>query len=344
MPSPALLPTYILAGPEIGRRDLFVREIAEGLAAKEGQAAEYSRFYAQDMPPERLVGFLRNASLFSPRRLIEYRNAEVLSSKQDQESLIAYIRNPAEDAVLLLVTEAYGLARGLEEAVGPRGKKIFWELRDSEKPAWLADRLARDRLAADDDAIETVLELVENETSALDSACTVLAACFPAQHRLSSEDIESALSRSRREDAFSLFDRMVQGDMDSALGVLDALLSDRQSESSQIMAALIWSFITLERLHRNLAQGLELEDAFRAEKIGSKTGQRKFRAALNRYNGGDCARILKAASETEAALRAGYPASFARSFLQLFIRSAMMMKGSGLILSGWKKEEYYPFD
>ncbi len=344
MPIPAILSTYILAGPEIGRRELFVREIAEGLAAKEGQAAEYSRFYAQDMPPERLVGILRNASLFAPRRLIEYRNAEALSSKQDQEALIAYIKSPAEDAVLLLVTEAYGLAKGLEEAVGSRGKKVFWELRDSEKPTWLRDRLARDRLSADDEAIETVLELVENETAALESACTVLAACFPAEHRLNSENIESALSRSRREDAFSLFDRMVQGDIDSALSVLDALLSDRQSESSQIIAALIWSFRTLERLHRSLAQGLEMENAFRAEKITSKTGQRKFRAALGRYKGEDCTRILKAASETEGLLRAGYPASFTRSFLQLFIRSAMTMKGSGLILSGWKEEEYYPFD
>jgi DNA polymerase III delta subunit len=128
------------------------------------------------------------------------------------------------------------------------------------------------------------------------------------------------------------------------LSVLDALLSDRQSESSQIMAALIWSFRTLERLHRSLAQGLELEEAFRTEKISSKTGQRKFRAALGRYTSEECARILRAASETEAALRAGYPASFARSFLQLFIRSAMMLKGGGLILSGWKEEEYYPFD
>lgn len=344
MPNPAILPAYILAGPEIGRRELFVREIAEGLAAKEGQAAEYSRFYAQDMSAQQLVGFLHNASLFASRRLIEYRNAEALSSKQDQEALITYIKSPAEDAVLLLVTEAYGLAKGLEEAVGSRGKKIFWELRDSEKPAWLRDRLARDMLSAEEEAIETVLELVENETAALESACIVLAACFPAQHRLSTEDIESALSRSRREDAFSLFDRMVQGDMDSALGVLDALLSDRQSESSQIMAALIWSFRTLERLHRGIAQGLTLEEAFRAEKISSKTGQRKFRAALGRYKSEECSRILKAASETEGILRAGYPASFARSFLQLFIRSAMTMKGSGLVLSGWKEEEYYPFD
>jgi DNA polymerase-3 subunit delta len=344
MPNPALLSTYILAGPEIGRRELFVREIAEVLAAKEGQAAEYSRFYAQDMPAERLVGFLRNASLFSPRRLIEYRDAEALTTKQDQEALVAYIKRPAEDAVLLLVTEAYGLAKGLEEAVGSRGKKIFWELRDSEKPAWLRDRLARDRLSADDEALETVLELVENETAALESACTVLAACFPAQHRLSSEDIESALSHSRQEDAFSLFDRIAHGDFDSALSVLDALLSDRQSEPSQIMAALIWSFRTVERLNRSIDQGLPIEDAFRTEKISSKTGQRKFRAALSRYKGEDCARILQAASETEAALRSGFPASFARNFLQLFIRSAMTLKGSGLILSGWKEEEYYPFD
>jgi len=344
MPSSAQPSTYILAGPEIGRREAFVKGLAQALESKDGQAPEYSRHYAQDLAADQLVGLLRNSSLFASRRLVEYRNAEALSSKQSQDALIAYIKNPADDAVLLLVTETYGLAKGIEAAAGPAVKKIFWEMRDSEKPAWIRERLARDALSADEDAIETILELVENETSALESACMVLAACFSPQTRLSVDDIEAALSRSKREDAFSLFDKMAQGDIDAALGVLDAILADRQTEVSQIMAALLWSFRSLERLNRHREGGLSLDDAFRLEKVSTKTGQKKFRAAMERYSLDDCGRILRAASESEALLRSGYPAGYTRAFLQLFVRSAMLLKGRGLILSGWKEEEYYPFD
>jgi DNA polymerase-3 subunit delta len=341
MPPAACQSTYILAGPETGRRESFVKELIGSLASKDGQAPEYSRFYSGELPAEQLVGILQNASLFSSRRVIEYRNAETIVGKAAIDALDSYIKNPADDAVLLLVTETYSLPKPIEAAVGPAGKKMFWELRDSEKPAWIRERLARDRLSADDDAVETMLELVENETSALESACIVLAACFPEGTRLGADEIEAVLSKSRQEDAFSLFDRMAGGDLPSALSVLDTLLADRQSEPAQILAALIWSFRKLERLQRGIASGMSAEDAFRREKIASKTGQRKFRAAMQRYGAEDCERIIRAASETEGALRGGYPASFSRPFLHLFIRSAMVMKGRGLILSGWKENEYY---
>jgi len=345
MPPSARHPsTYILAGPETGKREAFVHEIRESLAAKDGSPPEYGRFYAGEVSPEQLVGLLQNASLFSSRRVIEYRNAEAITGKAAITALENYIKNPADDAVLILVTEGYSLPKAIEAAVGPANKKMFWELRDSEKPAWIREKLSRDRLSADDAAIDVILELVENETSALESACLVLAACFPEGTRLSAEEIEAVLSKSRQEDAFSLFDRMAGSDLATALGVLDTLLADRQSEPSQIIAALVWSFRKLEKLQRGVAEGLSPEEVFRREKITSKAGQKKFKAAMHRYAVEDCDRILRAASETEGALRGGFPASFSRPLLHLFIRSAMVLKGRGLILSGWKEQEYYLSD
>jgi DNA polymerase III delta subunit len=172
----------------------------------------------------------------------------------------------------------------------------------------------------------------------------VLAACFPSGTRLRTDDVEAALSKSRQEDAFSLFDRMAGADLSTALGVLDTLLADRQSEPSQIIAALVWSFRKLERLQRGIVAGLGPEEAFRQEKITSKTGQKKFRTAMQRYTVEDCERIVRAASETEGALRGGFPASYSRPLLHLFVRSAMVQKGRGLILSGWKEQEYYLTD
>ena len=336
--------TYILAGPETGRREAFIRDLLDSLAKKDGASPEYSRIYAGEVQAEQLVGLLQNASLFSSRRVVEYRNAETVSGKAAVSALESYIKNPADDAILILVTETYSVAKAIEAAVGAANKKMFWELRDSEKPAWIKEKLARERLSADDGAIEAVLELVENETSALESACIVLAACFPAGTRLGADDVEAALSKSRQEDAFSLFDRMGGGDLTSALSVLDTLLADRQSEPSQIVAALLWSFRKVERLQRGIASGASLDDLFRQEKVSSKTGQKKFKTAMQRYSAEDCGRIVRAASETDGALRGGFPASFARPLLHLFIRSAMVQKGRGLILSGWKEQEYYLSD
>lgn len=344
MPPQAPASTYILAGPETGKRETFVRELIASIASRDGAPPEYSRFYAGELTSEQLVGNLQNASLFSSRRVVEYRGAEAVTGKAALSALEAYIRNPADDAVLILVTEGYSLPKAIEAAAGPANKKTFWELRDSEKPAWIRERLARDRLSAENEAIEAFLELVENETSALESDCMVLAACFPAGTRLSAEDVEAALSKSRQEDAFSLFDRMAGGDLSSALDVLDTLLADRQSEPSQIIAALVWSFRKVERLRRGSDAGLDHEELFRRERISSKTGQRKFKTAMQRYSAEDCERIIAAASQTEAQLRGGFPASFARPFLHLFLRSAMLQKGQGLILSGWKDQEYYLSD
>jgi DNA polymerase-3 subunit delta len=342
MPPKPPAPCYILAGPEIGRRESFVAELVKTCAAIDGSPPEFHRLYASESQPEELVGLLRNGSLFASRRIVEYRGAEILSNKSQVSPIADYLASPADDAVLLLVTEGYSLAKALETAAGAANKIMFWELRDAEKPAWLRDRLAADRLSADEGAIDALLELVENETSAMESACLFLAACFPPGKRLSAEDIEAALSRSRREDAFSLFDRMASDDLASALSVLDAVLADRQSDPAQIIAALVWSFRKLGRIQSVVSSGASPEEAFRVEKVTSKTGQRKFRAAMRRYGEKDCSRILRAVSETEGALRGGFPATYARPFLHLLVRSAMTRKGGGLILSGWKEREYYP--
>ncbi|MHB0896772.1 MAG: hypothetical protein ACYC1A_04390, partial [Spirochaetales bacterium] len=70
MPPQAPSSTYILAGPETGKREAFVRELIASLTAKDGAPPEYSRFYAGELTAEQLVGILQNASLFSSRRVV----------------------------------------------------------------------------------------------------------------------------------------------------------------------------------------------------------------------------------------------------------------------------------
>jgi DNA polymerase III delta subunit len=335
---------YLLVGPEAGTRDLFIQDIKKRCAAKDGSPLEYHRFYAADAKPEEVVSLLLNGSLFASRKIVEFRGIESLATKESQKPFLDYLAAPSDTDILLLVSDSYSVPKPFEDAAGSARKKIFWELKESDKPGWVKSRLQREGIFIDSQGIESFLELVENETSAMEAACLSLAACFPPDARLDADAVEAALGKSRREDAFSVFDRISESDLGSALSVLDTVLSDRQGDPQGIIAALVWSFRKLGRLSERLEAGSSPEEAFKAEWISSRTAQRKFRAAMKRYSSQDCARILRAISETEGVLRSGYPASLQRSFLHLLLQSIMGKPRPGLILSGWKEEEYYLSD
>ncbi|MEN6399735.1 MAG: DNA polymerase III subunit delta [Rectinema sp.] len=344
------LPCYALCGPEIGKRNAFIKDVIALWTRADGAPPERYTFYAGETSVGELLGVARNGSLFSSRRVIEYRNAEALTTKADIAAMADYAKDPDTDAVLFLITDAYSLPKAIETAIGPAGKLMFWELREFEKPAWVREELSHYGLTIDDDGLSTLFELVENETSALDSACTMLAAYFPQGQHLTSNNIESTLSKSREEDAFSLFDRMAIGRLDTALEVLDTLLADRQSDATQIVAALVWSLRKTERLHflSDVGTGagreaMSMDAAFSQEKVTTKTAQRRFKAAMQRYSAKDCSLAVRACSATEAALRSGLATFFERPLLQLLIVSIMSKEFGQPALSGWKEEEYYRF-
>ncbi len=319
-------PVYILAGPEAGRRSAFVDELRKSISAADHQAPEEHHLYASDTPLGELLALLRNGSLFSSRRLVEYRGAELIHTNDDLADLIAYIKAPSEDAVLLLETEAFYLDKPLEAAVGKDRKKTFYELFENEKPRWLKAKLRESGLDIDDDGIETMLELIENDTEELEAACSRLAILFQPGTVLRGSDIEAALSRNRQEDAFSLFARMAGDEPVWALETLDTVLADRQGGAVQILAALVWSFRRLLSLERLIADGEYFETACLKCGIRAKGLQALQRKAMERYPAADCERIIRFASDMDGRIRAGGSGQ-ERLLLQLFILGTMTQHG-----------------
>jgi DNA polymerase-3 subunit delta len=321
-----LEPVFLLAGPEAGRRAAFMAELRAEIRKQDGADAEEHRLYAPETGVGPLLSLVRNGSLFSSRRLVEYRNAELVKGKEDTGALASYIASASTDVILLLVTDSFGVEKALEEAVGKDRKRMFYELFDNEKPRWLRGKLREYGLGAEDEAIEAILELVENDTAALESACARLAVVFPEGRTLDEADIEAAVSRNRQEDAFSLFDRMARDEPDRALEVLEAVLQDRQGGAVQILAAMVWSFRRLMRVGDLLGGGDSLETACLKSGIRAKSLQALHREALSRYSREDCERILRLAADTDARVRGG-GSVLERPLLQLFVYGAMVKKG-----------------
>jgi DNA polymerase-3 subunit delta len=317
---------YLLAGPEAGKRSAFVAELKEAIKAADKAAPEEHRAYASETALGELLGILRNGSLFASRRLVEYRGAELIKGKEDLGALKEYLASPAPDAVLLLVTDSFYVEKALEDAIGKERKRTFFEMFESEKPRWVESRMRALGLSIDEGGIEALLELVENESGALDAACGRLALVFPKGATLTEEDVEAAIARNRQEDAFSLFERIVSSGLEEALETLEAVLADRRGDAVQIISALTWSFRRIRALQGLMEEGEGLESACMRLQMRSKALQRQAAAAIRRYPAPDCERVLLLVSRADAKARS-MGSSYEQTLLQLLVYGIMVKKG-----------------
>ncbi len=317
---------YLLAGPETGKRAAFAAELRAAIAASDGAPPEEHRAYASETGVGEILGLLRNGSLFSSRRIVEYRGAELIKGKEDLGAITGYLASPAPDAVLLLVTESFYAEKALEDAVGKDRKRTFFEMFENEKPRWIEKKMRELGLGIDEGGIEALLELVENESGALEAACSRLALVFPPGVALGEDEVEAAIARNRQEDAFSLFERIATADMESALETLDAVLADRKGDAVQIISALTWSFRRLGRLHALMGGGEGLESACMRLQMRSKALQRQSAAAIRRFPRAECERIILLASAFDAKART-LGALYERTLLQLLVYGIMVKKG-----------------
>lgn len=295
--------TYLYLGPELGERSDAVDALRSSLAAEGGGAPEEHSFYAGETRLGDLLSLLMNASLFSSRRLITVKNAEVIKKKDEVDLLVQYIASPAEDTVLILVSDETSVDRRLEEAVPKDAKRVFWELFEDRKTEWVASFFRREGFRLSPDAVDSILELVENNTDALRRECGRLVLFLNPSKVVEAEDVEGLLAHTREESAFTLFARIADGDLPKAVETLHTLLGAKESPV-QIFAGLSWCF-------KRLGDYVALADAgrindFELRRVGiaSKRAQRDYAAAAKRYDAAAVARCTSLIAEFDVTLRA----------------------------------------
>jgi len=323
MPPPTV---EILAGPETGRRNDRIAQIRKDCAEAWGAPPEEHRLYAFETGVQELLGLLRNGSLFSEGKLVLLFGAEAIKGKADLASLAQYFRSPAEKTTLLLITESYGIDTYLEDAAGKDRKKIFWELGADEKDRWVRDYFRREGLEIEPEAVEAILELVENNTEALRLECSRLALFFPRGGTVSAEAVESYIAHNRDEDAFSLFDRLASGDLERSLETLGAILVSREGTGIGLLGGLLWSFRRLRALEEVLAEGRTWEQATRLHRISSRKLQAVYDSARRLWPRAVCESLIAFGVETDAQLRA-LGSGYERLLLELFVYACAGKKG-----------------
>jgi len=303
---------HIFLGPELGKKQDEINAIKEQLK-KASAHAEETVYYAGDTPVSIIADTIQNISLFADSKLIIIKNAELIKDKSDIELLASCIKDLDNNTVLMLLSDEIKLPNSLEDACTQAGgskvnRKVFYELFEREKNEWVKQFFKREGFDIDKDCIDTILEMVENNTDALKKECSRLLFFFAKEQSAGSslckEDIEKWLSHNREESAFTLFARIASGDLSKSLESVSVMLTAKQSAQS-ILAGLAWCFRKLSDYLILLETGDAQPNSFELKKIGLSSPKAKdeYAAASRRYNLDSAEACLAITAEYDMLLR-----------------------------------------
>ena len=325
--------TWLFLGPEIGEKQTAVDEIRKNLNPAGG--LEETVYYAGETPVPVMVSNMRTGSLFADSRLFFIKSAEGIKKKEDVDLLGSYIASPPDNTFLILLSEETSIAKGLEKPFPPGNKRIFWELFDNRKSEWVQNFFRREGFRISAGGIETILELVENNTAALRQECSRLILFNSPAREITGEDVEKWLSHTRQESAFTLFSRIASGDFSRSLESVRILLAAKEAPPA-IFAGLASCFRKLISYLALKEAGISDEGEYRKIGVSSPGAKRDYASAGRLYDSAGAETCLALTAEYDLLLRSAssFPEQILMDQYLYKIRShtkTRLAKGSPLV-------------
>ena len=297
-------PLWLFTGPELGERNDALEALRKSAEKKYGQLDNHL-FYAADTSISVVLDTVQNGSLFAEARFAVVRNAEAIKKKEDIQMLTQWVeQTPAEDgAFLVLISDDIGIDKKIEAIVPKDHKKIFWELFENKKQDYIRRFFAQLKIGIESDAIEMLLELVENNTEALKTTCAHISLFVEQGTMLTAETVEHLLAHNKEETPFTLFDALSNANLEYALNIRQKLTLSKESSPVQLIAGLAYCFRRLRDWH-SLAQTGGLDD-FSLKKAGftSKKAIDQYRRASRQWNDQTTYRIISLLNKTDMQIR-----------------------------------------
>lgn len=293
-------PIFLYTGPEFGERDDAVSAVKSTLKKKLGEVDEHL-FYLIETPFSAVMTILQSGTLFSSGVCVVCKNAETIKKKDDIKMVSDWLETkPDDSSTLILVSDEVSVDSKLDALVPPSNKKKFWEMFESDKLPWLYGYFKKNGYRVEEDAAQLILDLVENNTQALKTECSRFFLCFPKEHEITVDDVESLLTHNREETAFTLFNHIsnpadsAQKRLEIALAILQKIRLSKDNSSVMIIAGLTSCFRKLVLWHN------KGESA-----ITGKLMQKQYRNAAKIWTVGQTTAILATLASTDMEIRSG---------------------------------------
>ena len=324
---------YLFTGPENGEKNDAIENLRSKAREKNGDLDEY-KYYASDVRIIDVISQLQNVSLFSSALFIVFRNAELIKSKDDIDLISSYIRGSSESPnTLIFVSDENSVEKKLENLFDSNRKKIFWEMFENRKSEWVQNFFKKNSLSIQSEAIEQILDMVENNTEALKTECSRFFYCFEKGHVVTVSDVDKLLTHNREENAFTLFEAMSDNTrspkqrFETSLEILQKIRLSRENNSVTLLAGLTYCFRQLRAWHSIHSKPVPpTESQLMAAGFKGKKNQARYKNASSIWGSGATASILALLSYTDKESRSG-GSSLEDTRLMLLLYSIIIKNG-----------------
>jgi DNA polymerase-3 subunit delta len=295
---------YILLGPETGNKNIFVETLLQKARKEHGEVERY-KFYPYDADIGNIVSLIKTPSLFSACRFVIFANMDVFK-KNETDLLMPALKTVSHDLYIIILSDLYKLDKRIEELCLPANKKIFWEMKENDREHWLRSFFRSSGHTITPDAVERLLELIENNLQDLKIAAESLAGFCPKERPISEEDIDRLIIHNKEENIFTLFSHLAQRNLEGAVESLNQIAFGSEGAGVSSVTGLIWQFRRLVALKEHTEAGRALnEEAFRSLAVIGKRSQQLYQQALRRYTLKELRTIMTQLTDCDELLRSG---------------------------------------
>lgn len=227
----SLLPAYVIHGDE----PLLAMEAADAVRAAARKAGFSER---QVIEPGRSFDWSEFShaaaamSLFAEKKLVELRVPNGKPGTQGGAAIAAYCGNPNPDHLLLVTLprlDRTGQGSAWFNGLARLGAIVdVWPLDRARLPAWISERLARQKQRASREVLEFLAERVEGNLLAAHQEIQKLALLAP-EGELSLDVVEDAVASVARYDPYDAAEALMSGDIARYVRVIEGLRGEGEA-------------------------------------------------------------------------------------------------------------------
>lgn len=246
-----------------------------------------------------------NLSLFSDKKLIELNLKNSKLDDSARKSLLEYLSNASPDNFLLL----------LSPRIEPATTKTQWFSKleaqlmlvqvypvDAEKlPGWIAQRIKKQGMTAEQDAIQLLADRIEGNMLAADQEIEKLGLLFGQGTHLQTEHIARSVADNARYNVFGLIDACLAGQSERVVKTLQRLKQEGQ-EVLMLNALLSKELRQLVIMKSELLRGARMDEIIQRHHIW-KNRQAATRSALQRLSASRLIDLLEQARQVDLAVK-----------------------------------------
>jgi DNA polymerase-3 subunit delta len=221
---------------------------------------------ALEVPGEEAIALCNAGSLFGDRRLVVVddvdgrRDGDGRSKggwkAADIEAVVAYLANPAPDAVLALVANEAKKTTPLWKTCAKVGKVLEYSVQKKGLQQWISHRFADRGVAAEPDACAALLNLVGEDLHALATEIDKVAT-WAAGEPVGEREVEALVSAASDTPTFALTDAWARRDTAAALAASEDIFRHEprtRRDTAARLAGALGGHVTRLRTMKRLAE------------------------------------------------------------------------------------------